>query len=78
MYNTQITVKIQLNAIEYNNFITNYWNSTVKTQRLGQAFFNHFELNKIQIGLLKDLVNKLYELDGKEAKEFIEKHFEFI
>ena len=40
--------------------------------------YNHFELNKIQIGLLKDLVNKLYELDGKEAKEFIEKHFEFI
>lgn len=49
-------------------------------QRLGQAFYNHFNLHKSTV--LKDQLDrlylfKLYQLDGKEAEDLIFQIFQF-
>lgn len=43
--------------------------------RFGQAFHDWFKLDKST--QLKEVADRLYELDGNEAKQFIAKHFIF-
>lgn len=47
------------------------------SQRLGQAFHNHMKLHKCSNPADKVLQDKLYELDGDEARSFIETYTDF-
>ena len=42
-------------------------------QRVGQAFYDYFHMDNAPS--LKDLADKLYELDGEDAFNFIEDAF---
>ena len=44
------------------------------TLRLGQAFYDHFKLWKHHD---KEFTNRLYQADGKDAKELIEQITDF-
>lgn len=67
-----MTMEIELT--EYNKFMDGYKKRTHQGLRLGQAFFDHFQLHKSTS--YKDIADKLYELDGREATAFIREHFD--
>lgn len=69
---------ISLECKAYEAFLVEFHNkSTYIGQRLGQAFYDHFELRKTTNSLIKRQFEKLYQLDGKKAKAFIQELFEF-
>ena len=59
---------------EYSVFVRKWERNEFEHQRLGQAFYNHFELHKLND---QDSLLNLYEQDGIQAKEIILKLFEF-
>lgn len=58
---------------EYQEFMRKYRSTTPSVQRLGQAFHQHFQLEKSTAN--KDLFDELYQLDGFQAVAFINQHF---
>lgn len=66
--------RFEIEASEYRTFRQLYDGGTYKYLRYGQAFYNHFGMQKMTSH--KDLMNKLYYLDDEAAREFIEQHFD--
>lgn len=67
--------KLQLEKHQYDLFLKEYKNGTkYKSQRLGQAFYNHFNMHKLAN---QKQLNGLYELDGDIAKQCIATVFRF-
>lgn len=67
-----------MHSLELNKFIEfkkYYYNGPHRHQRLGQAFYDFFELHKSTD--LKDIADKIYELDGFNAIAAVHSHFEF-
>lgn len=61
-----------LEKAQYEVFLAKFSNKEFGTQRLGQAFYNHFNLHKVTD---QDSFGLLYELDGEVAKAQIRKIF---
>ena len=55
-------------------FLHEYKNRRFAGQRLGQAFYNHFKLDKISS---QNALLNLYQKDGEEALNLIKKIFSF-
>lgn len=69
-----MTLSITIEKAAHDRFFQ-LWNSGTpefQGQRLGQAFYNHFRLDKMAA---RFELNALYESDGDKAKSFIAKHF---
>ncbi|WP_248732819.1 hypothetical protein [Pseudomonas sp. MWU13-2517] len=58
----------------YDEFIGLWGQGNFKHQRLGQAFYNHFRLHKLND---QDSLRKLYEADGERALGLILHLFHF-
>jgi hypothetical protein len=67
-------MKMSLEDAEYTIFKTKVREGKYKDQRIGQAFYNHFNLHKLRDQ--KSLKN-LYELDGGPAIILINTLFSF-
>lgn len=67
---------IQLEKYQAVLFFAKQKNGDFKHLRLGQAFFNHFRLDKMSQNQNPEFC-KLYEADGDDAKRLIEKLFTF-
>lgn len=73
---TQST-KISLENVEYNNFVNEFEKGTKYLGlRFGQAFHEHFQLDKVKNSITKGRLRKIYNLDGKKAKTAIAEVFE--
>lgn len=57
-------IKLVIERAAYDDFIALWELGTFDTQRLGQAFYNHFRLHRVSD---KRLVDGIYEHDGEEA-----------
>ena len=66
--------KITIESVAYHEFRDDFTTGKYKCLRYGQAFYNHFDLHKMTD---QTIWNKLYEMDGWEAKEFIIKNVDF-
>lgn len=64
---------MEIEAAAYAKFKESYKKNEYRGQRLGQALCNHFNLHKSTA--FKDVVDKLYQLDGDEAAVYISEHF---
>lgn len=65
---------IAIEKAEHDRFFS-LWNSKhpdFNGQRLGQAFYNHFNLHKMSSS---KALNDLYEADGDKAKALIVQYF---
>lgn len=63
---------------EYENFVAEFEKGTKYIGlRYGQAFYEHFQLDKIKNSLTKRRYEKLYQLDGVKAKAAIREMFVF-
>lgn len=70
---------IQLSQTEYDKFLYYYrrnLNGAYTHLRLGQAFHQHFNLQKVDTN--RDIHDRLYQADGARALTMIAIHFEFI
>lgn len=67
-------MKLSLESAEYSTFKKKFKDGEFKGQRLGQAFYNHFELHKVSN---QEQFNDLYELDDVEAVVMINLIFDF-
>ena len=65
-------LQIELHGFE--EFIRGFWENKVPGYRLGQAFFNHYNLHILSN---KEAFNKLYELDGDKALREIQRLVDF-
>ena len=54
---------LQVEAAGFEQFIIEFWESK-PAQRLGQAFYHHYNLDKLTN---QEPFNKVWELDGDEA-----------
>ena len=71
-------VKTSIEYKAYEEFKKLQASGKFHNQRLGQAFYNHFNLQKsTNMLVLKDQLDELYQLDGKEAEALIFQIFEF-
>jgi hypothetical protein len=61
----------------YQDFMARFKAGHFGSQRLGQAFFNHFELHE-KNAAENHRFNKLYELDGDSAQAELRKLFIFM
>lgn len=62
----------------YDSFVAEFEKGTKYLGlRYGQAFYEHFELNKIRDSLTKRRFEKLSQLDGTKAKAAIREIFVF-
>jgi len=67
----QTVEQITLEAKSLNKFYMLFNHNNFKGQRLGQAFFNHFDLHKMK---RHEQFEKLYqETDSKKARNLISK-----
>ena len=57
---------------EYDNFCRKFNKGAFGTQRFGQAFFNHFNLHKVED---QASLKNLYAKDGDHAKNLINEIF---
>lgn len=65
---------LQLEKKRFKTFVTGFQYGAFKGQRLGQAFYNAFQLEKLaDQAYLEDL----YEKDGEEAHAMIHRLFTF-
>lgn len=62
---------------QYEEFQRRFKNGDYGTMRYGQAMHNHFSLEKVVNPTLKSDADKLYRLDGSEAKHHIKNMFIF-
>ncbi len=65
---------ISIDPFEYGKFCRKFKDGEFGTQRLGQAFVNHFRLDRMSE---KSFEVALWELDGEEAKAAILKNVLF-
>jgi hypothetical protein len=70
---TEITV-CQIEQQKLDEFYRLFDQGRFSGQRLGQAFYNHFELNKMTQN--RPQLDRLYQLDGQVAKNHITMLFE--
>lgn len=63
---------------EYQIFCSKFKEQKDTTLRFGQAFYDHFKLGKITDPFYKIKIDRLYELNDDEAKQFIMSMFHFI
>lgn len=65
---------LQIERAAYEEFVRLWSQGSFERQRLGQAFYNHFNLHKLtgQVGL-----HDLYEADGDKAARLISRLFHF-
>jgi hypothetical protein len=65
---------LQIERAAYEEFVRLWSQGSFEHQRLGQAFYNHFNLHKLtdQVGL-----HDLYEADGDKASRLISRLFHF-
>lgn len=61
---------INIEQRKYDQFMRDYRTGVYGALRLGQAFFNRFKLDHIDLAR----EGNLYELDGDQAMAFIRKH----
>ena len=61
----------------FQEFMSKFKSGHFGSQRLGQAFFNYFELHE-KNAAENHRFNKLYELDGPQAQAELRKHFIFM
>lgn len=59
---------------EFQNFMHMFKDGKFGTQRLGQAFYNHFDLHKIND---QESLHNLYAKDGEHALNLIKTLFNF-
>lgn len=59
---------------KYDKFMKEFKQGKFGTQRLGQAFYNEFNLHKLND---QELLHNLYAKDGEHAKNLIKQLFEF-
>ena len=65
---------LQVEKFEYDRFMKAFKHGKFGTQRLGQAFYNHFNLHRLSN---QDRLNNLYAKDGNHAVACIAEVFEF-
>ena len=65
---------LQIELQGFDEFIRSFWENKAPGYRLGQAFFNHYNL---QVLSNKAAFSKLYELDGDEALREIQRLVDF-
>ena len=65
---------LQIELQGFDEFIRGFWENKASGYRLGQAFFNHYNL---QVLSNKEAFSKLYELDGDEALREIQRLVDF-
>ena len=65
--------KMTIEEAEYRLFQMIHQSGGHSGLRYGQAFFNHFGLHKCVQN--KNICDRLYELDGEEAKSYIAELF---
>lgn len=65
--------KLHIERAAYAEFLQLWDSDAFESQRLGQAFYNHFRLHRLsdQSGL-----TALYEADGKQALKALVEHFQ--
>ena len=59
---------------EFDNFMKKHKNGKFGSQRLGQSFFNHFKLHRIND---QTSLHNLYAKDGDQAMNLIKQLFNF-
>lgn len=70
---TKLQDKPSIEKREFEAFMLSFkLTSKFRNQRLGQAFYNHFSLHKMNHG---PEFNKLYELDAEQASKKIQELF---
>lgn len=65
---------LQVEQFEYDRFMKLFKTGKFGTQRLGQAFYNHFNLHRLSN---QERLNNLYAKDGDHAIGCIKGIFEF-
>ena len=65
---------LQIEQFEYDRFMKMWRGGKYRGQRLGQAFYNHFNLHKLSN---QERLNNLYAKDGDHAIGCIKNVFEF-
>jgi hypothetical protein len=70
----EANLSLQIERTAYNEFIRLWSQGSFKHQRLGQAFYNHFNLRKLHD---QDSLRKIYEAEGKKASRLILRLFHF-
>ncbi|HWH89281.1 hypothetical protein [Pseudomonas sp.] len=70
----EANLSLQIERTAYNEFIRLWSQGSFKHQRLGQAFYNHFNLHKLHD---QDSLRKIYEAEGKKASRLILRLFHF-
>jgi len=72
--NTAVKInKCSIEQREYQKFMKMYKDGKFGTQRLGQAFYNHFNLHKVDD---QDSLFNLYAKDGDNATNLIKQLFD--
>lgn len=66
--------KLQIEKQSFQMFMEKWDAGEFKFLRFGQAFYNHFKLNRLSN---QDQLLNLYELDGEVAKKIINQVFSF-
>ena len=61
--------KMSIERRSYDNFLGMFKEGKFGTQRLGQAFYDHFKLGRMSD---QSKVNGIYARDGEAAKSYIE------
>lgn len=61
-------MSLQIERAAYDEFIRLWSQGRFKQQRLGQAFYNHFKLHRLND---QDSLHTLYEADGEKASRLI-------
>lgn len=70
-----MSIKPHIEKREYDIFIKRFKDGEFGSQRLGQAFYSHFELHKMHSW--KDKLDALYQKDERDAIDVIHEMFEF-
>ena len=65
---------ISIERIEFSHFVMRYTLGEFGSQRFGQAFFNHFELHKMD-KTNNPWLDELWEASIDDAMDIINEHF---
>lgn len=65
---------LEIEMAAYDEFLVQWNQDAFPQQRLGQAFYNFFNLHKLAD---QTLMTELYEADGKKATALISRVFKF-
>lgn len=68
------TGKLQLEKYKFDRFMNDFKKGKFKGQRLGQAFYDHFRLERLAD---QRQLNNLYAKDGEHALACIKEVFKF-